>query len=192
MILVDKVHQLFKGHNLILLPSSQETFSFLGWKLRMSVICLCLLDVQTEAAASGGRVPGDPRQVECAMLQHACSELLKFQEGAWALWLSGAHAVDVVHKGLIQVRLRVPPALWRVSCWAVSPCASVSRSFIRALSQAGPFQSHPPTSKTPQNPEQISVPFIFQVSCYWPGPVSQKLQFTWAIWISAGLSICFP
>lgn len=91
MILVDKVHQLFRGCNLILLPSSQETFSFLGWKLRMSVICLCLLDVQTEAAASGGHVPGDPRQVECVMPQHVCSELLKFQEGAWALWLPGAH-----------------------------------------------------------------------------------------------------
>lgn len=140
MILVDKVHPLFRGHNLILLPSSQETFSFLGWTLRMSVICLCLLDVQTEAAASSGHVPGDPRQVECAMLQHVCSELLKFQEGAWALWLSGAHAVDVVHKGLIQVRLQVPPSLWHVSCWAFSPRASVSWSFIRALSQAGPFQ----------------------------------------------------
>lgn len=92
MILIDKVHQLFQGHNLILLPSSQETLSFLGWKLRMSVICLCLLDVQTEAAASGGHVPGDPRQVECTKLQHTCSELLKFQEGAWALQLPGAHA----------------------------------------------------------------------------------------------------
>lgn len=102
MILVDKVHQLFRGHSLILLPSSQEMFSFLGWKLRMSVICLCLLDVQTEAAASGGHVPGDPRQAECAMPQHVCSELLKFQEGAWALWLPGAHTVDVVHKGHVH------------------------------------------------------------------------------------------
>lgn len=92
MILIDKVHQLFQGHNLILLPSFQETLSFLGWKLRMSVICLCLLDVQTEAAASGGHVPGDPRQVECTKLQHICSELLKFQEGAWALQLPGAFA----------------------------------------------------------------------------------------------------
>lgn len=92
MILIDKVHQLFQGHNLILLSSSQETFSFLGWKLRMSVICLCLLDVQTEAAASGGHVPGDPRQVECTKLQHIRSELLKFQEGAWALQLPGACA----------------------------------------------------------------------------------------------------
>lgn len=68
----------------------------------MSVICLCLLDVQTEAATSGGHVPGDPRQVECAMLQHMCSELFEFQEGAQALWLPGARAVDVVHRGLVQ------------------------------------------------------------------------------------------
>lgn len=153
MILVDKVHQLFRGHNLILLPSSQEMFSFLGWKLRMSVICLCLLDVQREAAASGGHVPGDPRQVECAMPQHVCSELLKFQEGAWALWLPGAHTVDVVHKGLVQVRLQVPPVLWHVLCWAVSPCSSISRVFIRGSGSSLPFSWLPPTSKTP--PEQI-------------------------------------
>lgn len=49
MILVDKI---FRGHDLILSPSAQEAFSFLGWKWGTSVICLCLLDVQTEAAAS--------------------------------------------------------------------------------------------------------------------------------------------
>lgn len=77
----------------------------------MSVISLCLLDVQTEAATSGGHVPGDPRQVECAMLQHVCSELLEFQEGARALWLPGAHAVDVVHseQGLEVKRSKTVP-----------------------------------------------------------------------------------
>lgn len=77
----------------------------------MSVISLCLLDVQTEAATSGGHVPGDPRQVECAMLQHVCSELLEFQEGARALWLPGAHAVGVVHseQGLEMKRSKTVP-----------------------------------------------------------------------------------
>lgn len=130
----------FRGHNLLLFPSSQETLSFLGWKLRMSVICLCLLNVQTEAASSGGRVPGDPWQVECAMLQHVCNELLKFQERAWSLWLPEAHAVDVVHKGLGQVRIQVSPALWHVLCWAISLCSSVSRIFIRGpISSLGPY-----------------------------------------------------
>lgn len=31
-----------------------------------------------------------------------------------------------------------------------------------ALSQAGPFHSYPPTPKTPQIPQQIFVPFVFQ------------------------------
>lgn len=82
MILVDKVHQLLRRHDLVLSPSAQEAFSCLGWKLRPLVICLCLLVVQTEAGASGGHMLRDPRQLECVMLQHMCSELLKFWGGA--------------------------------------------------------------------------------------------------------------
>lgn len=154
MILIDKVHQLFWGHDLILLTSSQETLSFLGWKLRMSVICLCLLDVQTETAASGGHVPGDPRQVECTKLQHMCSRLLKFPEGAWTFQLPGAHTGC---GGCGAQGTRPGEAFRELSllCWAVSPCLSVSWIFIRALSQACPFHSYLPISKTSQNPEQM-------------------------------------
>lgn len=72
MILVDKGQTSFLEDTTLFFSHVPKRLSpFLAEKLGTSVICLCLLDVQTEAAASGGRVPGHPRQVECAMLQ-AC------------------------------------------------------------------------------------------------------------------------
>lgn len=131
-----------------------------------------------------------PDRLNVQMLQHVCSELLKFQEGAWALWLPGAHAVNVVYKGLVQMRLRVPPALWHVLCWAFSPCSSVCILDVHQgpyLMLALSIATHSP----PNAPQLRANLFIFQVSCCWPGSVSQKLQFMWAIWSSAGLIVYF-
>lgn len=192
MILVDKVHQLFRGHNLILFPSSQETSSFLGWKLRTSVICLCLLDVQAEAAASGGHVPGDPRQVECVMLQHICSELLKFREGAWALWLSGAHAVDVVHKGTHPGEAScATSSVARVVLGRLTMCERIPDVHQGPyLKLALSIATHPPPKRPKIQSKYLFLSFpSLLLRC---GSVSQKLQFTWAIWSSAALSIHFP
>lgn len=87
--MIVKIHQLFRGRDLILslslTPSAQGGFSLPSWKLGISVISLCLLDVQAGAAASGGYMLEDARQVECAVLQGTSSMFFTIQEGTWYL-----------------------------------------------------------------------------------------------------------
>lgn len=51
--------------------------------------------------------------------------------------------------------------------------------------------SPPPKLPRIQN-KSLFLSFSKSLATGWPGPVSQKLQFTWAFWSSAGLSIHFP
>lgn len=98
-----------------LLPLRPKEVSLFSWELGTSVISLCLLDVQAGAAASGGFVLGDTRQVECAVLQGMCSKFPTFQEGAWCLtacWDTCSRCGWCWWKrDFVQVASGVPPAV---------------------------------------------------------------------------------
>lgn len=134
---------------------------------------MCLLDVQTEAAASGGHVPGDPRQVECAMLQHVCSQLLKISGrclsfmACWgpcgACGARGTHPGDFMSATSCMARV----VLGRCCTAAVVPGHLTIHECIPEFHQGPSVRlalsiATRLTPKTPQIPQQISVPFVFQ------------------------------
>lgn len=194
--MVVKIHQLFRGRDLILslslTPSAQGGFSLPSWKLGISVISLCLLDVQAGAAASGGYMQEDARQVECAVLQGTSSMFFTIQEGTWYL----AACCDVQHMWLVEeglcpsgfrsatsCRTHGAELLWRCSCDA-GPC---HHAYVSLGVLSGPLSSLP----NPTLPAFHSKPLFLQFStiCYLPVSVSDKPQFRWVIWGCSGLSV---
>lgn len=72
-------------------------------------------------------------------------------------------------------------------CVRVYPRASSG-----ALSQAGPFHGYPPTPKTPQIPQQISVPFVFQsllLACFNVKETSVQMSYLELGWSKHSLCL---
>lgn len=202
MMMIDKIHQLFRGHDLILslslTPSAQGGFSFPSWELRTSLISLCLLNVQDGAAASCGYVLGDPRQVECAVLA-ALVQWISYISGRRLVaysWLGHVLQMWLVEQGLCPSSFMSAPScratscrtrVWcwataalQLRCWAMSPCMHVSWSAVRAAVISTLPRFH-------------STPLFLQFSsiCYLPVSIAEKPQIRWVIWGWAGLGIHF-
>lgn len=97
------------------------------------------------------------------MLRDVCRELLKFQEGAWALQLAGPAPWMLCTRDSSR-QLPECHQLCGMCGAGLSHCVQAyPRVSSGALWQAGPLHSYPPSPQTPQIPQQISS-FCFPVS----------------------------